>query len=262
MLPIGYPKDCSYWVLKSSLSNTLLLGSSMFTIIQHRKTYFIISGVMIGIGLVAMILSWLTIGSPFRVGVDFRSGTRFEVRFLESTTENEIRAVFADYGQPDSSITSLQGAGLENAWQIRTSFVSPEMAKTITEALAEQIAPLDEAQTVVQSVSPAVGSEVRQAAVVAIGVTSVVVLTYIVIAFRQIPNSFRYGVCAVVAMLHDILVTFGFIAVAGLIAGWEVDALFLTAVLTVAGFSLQDTIVMFDRIRENITKRPWEDYEL
>lgn len=234
----------------------------MFTIIQHRKTYFIISGVMIGIGLIAMILSWLTIGSPFRVGVDFRSGTRFEVRFLESTTENEIRAVFADYGQPDPSITSLQGTGLENAWQIRTSFVSPEAAKTITEALAEQIAPLDEAQTVVQSVSPAVGSEVRQAAVVAIGVTSVVVLTYIVIAFRQIPNSFRYGVCAVVAMLHDILVTFGFIALAGLIAGWEVDALFLTAVLTVAGFSLQDTIVMFDRIRENIAKRPWEDYEM
>ena len=75
-------------------------------------------------------------------------------------------------------------------------------------------------------------------------------------AFRQVPHSYRYGAAAVAAMLHDILIIFGFIAIAGMVLGWEVDALFLTAVLTVAGFSLQDTIVVFDRIRENFKKRP------
>ena len=81
------------------------------------------------------------------------------------------------------------------------------------------------------------------------------------LVFRNVPNSFRYGASAVTAMIHDLLIIMGFAAVTGLLLGWEVDALFLTAVLTVAGFSLQDTIVTFDRIRENLTRRPHERYE-
>jgi preprotein translocase SecF subunit len=106
-----------------------------------------------------------------------------------------------------------------------------------------------------------VGAEVQRAAVVAITVAAIVMLVYIMFTFRQVPNSVRYGASAVFAMVHDILVTFGFIAIMGMLYGWEVDALFLTAVLTVTGFSLQDTIVVFDRIRENIRRRPTEDYE-
>jgi preprotein translocase SecF subunit len=115
--------------------------------------------------------------------------------------------------------------------------------------------------TQVQSVSRSVGGEVTRAAAIAILVASVVILVYIMYVFRQVPKSFRYGACAVVAMLHDLIIVFGFAAITGLILGWEVDALFLTAVLTVAGFSLQDTIVVFDRIRENTVKRPTERYE-
>jgi preprotein translocase SecF subunit len=82
------------------------------------------------------------------------------------------------------------------------------------------------------------------------------------LVFRQVPNPLRYGTCAVVAMAHDLLVLLGFAAITGVVLGWEVDALFLTAVLTVAGFSLQDTIVIFDRLRENINRRPFERFEL
>jgi preprotein translocase SecF subunit len=96
---------------------------------------------------------------------------------------------------------------------------------------------------------------------VAIAVAAVIVLFYIMFSFRQVPNSIRFGACAVVAMLHDLTIIFGFISVMGILFGWEVDALFLTAALTVAGFSLQDTIVVFDRIRENSQKRPNENYE-
>jgi preprotein translocase SecF subunit len=95
----------------------------------------------------------------------------------------------------------------------------------------------------------------------AVVVAAVAILLFIVFAFRQVPNSGRYGACAVAAMLHDILVAMGFMSLAGLLFGWEADALFLTAMLTVIGFSVQDTIVVFDRIRENIPRRKNEDFE-
>lgn len=233
----------------------------MFQLVQRRRIYFILSAIVIGLGLVAMIVSYVRIGTPFRIGVDFQSGTRFEVQFLEPVTEDGIREVFNEFGIVNPAVTSLQGESLENAWQIRTEFMSPEEADAIERALDAELAPLNPEATLVQTVSPSIGAEVTRAAFVAVLVAAGIILVYIMFAFRQVPNPFRYGASAVVAMLHDIAVTFGFIAITGLAFGWEVDALFLTAVLTVAGFSLQDTIVVFDRIRENIGKYPLEDFE-
>lgn len=233
----------------------------MFNLVEKRRTYFIFSGTLILLGIAAMIFSLIETGSLFRLGVDFRSGTRFEVQFTELVQENDIRAVFNDFGINNPSVIALIGEGLENSWQIRSEFVSPETAQAIEAALAEQVAPLIPGTTQVQSVSPSVGQEVTRAAFVAVAVAAVIILVYIMVVFRQVPNPFRYGACAVVAMLHDLFMIFGFAALTGVFLGWEVDALFLTAVLTVAGFSLQDTIVVFDRIRENIAKRPFEKYE-
>jgi preprotein translocase SecF subunit len=106
-----------------------------------------------------------------------------------------------------------------------------------------------------------VGQEVTQSAILAVLVAAAVVTTFIVIAFRQVPNAVQYGLCAIAAMVHDVLVVCGFVSLMGLLLGWEVDALFLTALLTVVGFSIQDTIVLFDRIRENIPKYLGEPYE-
>ena len=234
----------------------------MFRFVQRRRYYFIFSAILISLGIAAMVVSTIQIGSPFRIGVDFQSGTRFEVQFLEPTDESEIRAALADVGLGNPSITSLQGEALENAWQIRTEYMEPEEANVVEAALAEGVAPLNPDATLVETVSPSVGAEVTRAAFVAVIVSAVIVLGYIMFAFRQVPNPFRYGSATVAAMIHDITITFGFIAVTGLLLGWEVDALFLTAVLTVAGFSLQDTIVVFDRIRENIGRYPLENFEL
>lgn len=237
----------------------------MFNIIQRRKTYFLLSGILLSASIIAMIISMIQIGTPFRVGVDFRSGTRFEVSFIEQATEKGIRDVFDDFGFSNVTVTSFQNDDATalnvNAWQIRTDFIEPEIALSIESALAERVASLNPEGTQVQSVSAAVGSEVRQAAIVAVSVSAAVILLYIMFVFRQVPNPFRYGASAVAAMLHDVVITLGFISIAGMLFGWEVDSLFLTAILTVAGFSLQDTIVVFDRIRENITRRPFEDYE-
>jgi preprotein translocase subunit SecF len=102
------------------------------------------------------------------------------------------------------------------------------------------------------SVSPAVGQEVARAAFGAVGLAALAILAYIWFAFRSIQHAFRYGTAAVIAMLHDVLVVLGIEAILGFAFGWEADSLFLTALLTVIGFSVHDTIVVFDRIRENM----------
>lgn len=233
----------------------------IFQLVENRRRYFIFSGIVIGLGILAMLYSLITTGAVFPLGVDFRSGTRFEVQFTATVTENDIRDVFNQFGVNNPSVIALRGEGLANAWQIRAEFVTAETAQAITDALADQLAPLVPDTTLVQSVSPSVGAEVTRAAFIAVIVAAFIILFYIMLAFRQVPNPLRYGACAVAAMLHDLFIIFGFAAITGVLLGWEVDALFLTAVLTVAGFSLQDTIVVFDRIRENIVRRPTERFE-
>lgn len=234
----------------------------MFQLVQKRKLYFLVSGMIILLGIAAMVTSLVQIGLPFRLGVDFRSGTRLEVAFEEPASENEIRSVFVDAGFGSPDITSLGDPEAMTTWQVRTEFISPGQAEALFDSLDAEVAPVDRESSSVQSVSPSVGAEVTRAAFIAVAVAAFVVLVYIMFSFRQVPNSIRYGACAVFAMLHDLMIVFGFVSVMGLLAGWEVDALFLTAALTVAGFSLQDTIVVFDRIRENSKKRPLEDFEL
>lgn len=234
----------------------------MFQFVQRRRIYFTVSGTLILVSIIVMLFSVVNTGVPFRLGVDFLSGTRFEVEFDGQATEGSIRDVFNDFGISKPNVTSLGDPELTNIWQIRSEFVSPQEAQAILESMSAEIAPVNFGSSSVQSVSPAVGAEVTRAAFVAVAVATIVILFYIMFSFRQVPNSIRYGACAVAAMLHDLFIIFGFIALMGLFLNWEVDALFLTAALTVAGFSLQDTIVVFDRIRENKNKRPQEDYEL
>ena len=222
--------------------------------VQNRKKYFIFSGVLIGLGVLAVIYSLITIGVPLRLGVDFLGGTRFEVQFSEPITEDEIRDVFAEFGMSNPSITALQGQGLQNAWQIRAPFASATEIQEIGDAL-HGVAPIVEGTLNVTTMSPAVGHEVTVSAIIAVAISASIILLYIMVIFRQVPNSFRYGACAVAALIHDLLIILGFAALTGVILGWEIDALFLTGVLTVVGFSLQDTIVVFDRIRENLGRR-------
>lgn len=232
----------------------------MFELVQKKRRYFILSAILIGLGIAIMVYSYLTTGTVFPLGVDFRGGTRFEVQFSQPVSENDIRRVFNEFNISNPSITELQGENLANTWQIRSETVDPDTAEAVEAALNE-IAPLVPDTTEVQSVSAAVASEVTRAAFIAVLVAAAIILVYIMISFRQVAHPFRYGACAVAAMIHDLFVIFGFAALTGMFLGWEVDALFLTAVLTVAGFSLQDTIVVFDRIRENSIRRPTERFE-
>jgi preprotein translocase SecF subunit len=228
----------------------------MFNIIQRRYLFFIISTIIIVPGLIAMIISTVEYGAPIRLSIDFTGGALMELRFDHPIQPGEIRQIFTEYGLSDTSVTT---AGDGQTAIIRSKFMDDQTKVSIQNDLREQIGNFEEMRF--ESVGPTIGREVTQAGAMAVLAASVVILGFIWWAFRKVPHSFRYGVCAIAAMIHDILVASGLFAIAGLLLGWEMDALFLTALLTVIGFSVQDTIVVFDRIRENIPKRRGEDYE-
>ncbi len=250
----------------------------MFNFVQQRAWYFRFSGVLILISVVAMGVSITTYPerSPVRLGIDFLGGSLFEIQFNPSAgtesganiTESLLSATFRQFGFNDVRVQRLSDMNTTGTarWQIRTRFVDSETTESLTVALDDVAKPLgfelDRSLLRINQMSPSVGSEVGRAAVIAVVVASIVVIGFIVVAFRQVPHTFRYGACAIFAMLHDILIIGGAMSILGLVLGWEADSLFLTALLTVVAYSVQDSIVVFDRIRENTTKHRGEPYEL
>lgn len=233
----------------------------MFTnFVQRRRIYYLISAVVITLGIIAMIYSTIRYGSPVRLSIDFRGGSLFVVEFEDEASETAIREVYTDFGLDDPIIQQL-GDPSENRWQIRAGTLAPDQQAALISALEERVAPIAEDRSTLDVISPAVGSEVTRAAILAVLAAGLVVLGFIWFAFRKVSNPIRYGASAIIAMFHDVLVTMGVMSALGIFFGWEVDALFLTAMLTVVGFSVQDSIVVFDRIRENQPKYRHEDYE-
>ncbi|GAB4474999.1 MAG: protein translocase subunit SecF [Anaerolineae bacterium] len=232
----------------------------MFEIVQKRRLYFLISALVIVPGLIAMIYSTLTIGSPVRLSIDFRGGSLFVVQFEGTAGEEQIRKVYNDFGIEDPVIQQL-GSETGSRWQIRATELTPDEQVALREALEAEIAPIDMAASTFDVVAPSIGAEVTQAAIWAVVAAALVVLAFIWLAFRKVPHPVRYGASAILAMIHDVLVVMGVMSFLGLFFAWEVDALFVTAMLTVVGYSVQDSIVVFDRIRENLPKYRQEDYE-
>lgn len=232
----------------------------MFNIVEKRRWFFRLSALVIVPGLAIMIYSTIVTGAPFRLSIDFLGGSIYELRFeAAGVTEDNLRAVFAAVGD-DNVIVQRIGDESDYRWSVRAGFHEVGATNDILARLGE-LAPLDRDSFGVETVSATIGQEVTRSALAAVAVAALVITGFIVIAFRQVPNAIRYGVCAIAAMIHDILVVTGLMSLLGLLLGWEIDALFLTAVLTVVGFSVQDSIVVFDRIRENIPKHLGEPYE-
>jgi preprotein translocase SecF subunit len=232
----------------------------MFNIVEKRRWYFFFSAILITLSIAAMLISTSQFGQPMRLGIDFTGGSIFVVQFDQVVSESDIRGVFVDYGL-DSAIVQPLGAPEEHTWQVRTREVTADEVGDLLSALEEQVGTIDRDTLTFDTVEPAVGTEVTRAAGLAILVAALVIVVFMWFSFRRVPNAFRYGVCTVAGMVHNLLIAFGFYALMGIVAGWEVDALFLTAILTVIGFSVQDVIVVFDRIRENIPRYKTEPFE-
>ncbi len=228
----------------------------MFSIVEKRHWYFLLSALIIVPGLVAMIYSFAVSGAPVKLGIDFTGGSLLELRFNQALQPAQVREVFTDRGFLG---TVVQTTADERTILVRSKPMDPQVKAEIESTLRDLFGEVEELRF--ESVGPNVGAEVTRAASWAVLAAAFFIIAYIILAFRKVPNAFRYGVCAVAAMIHDILVTIGLFSIAGLVLNWEADALFLTAVLTVVGFSVQDTIVVFDRIRENVPKRRGEPFE-
>lgn len=214
----------------------------MLDILGKRYIFFGISLLLIVPGLIVMAI----FGLP--LSIDFKGGTLLEVEFASGNlpTTDQIHSIYNGYGLTDAQVTTTGN----NTLVVRSSFMSDEARANIVNEMNLQ---LNDTATVLRfdSVGPTIGREVAGRAALAVGLAALAVIFYITYAFRGIPNAFRYGVCAIIAMLHDVLVVISLVSIGGQLFGWQVDSLFLTALLSVIGFSVQDKVVVFDRIREN-----------
>lgn len=223
----------------------------MIDIVGKRYWFFAISALVIVPGVIALLV-W---GLP--LAIDFTGGSMLEVRFRANRPEPaEVVALYAEVGIADPLVQTVGDSDLA----IRSREISVEEKSAVLRALQERFGePVTELGF--ERVGATVGAEVAQRAAGAVGLAAIGILAYITYAFRGVTHAARYGVAAIVAMLHDVAVVIGVEAILGHFLGWEVDALFLTALLTVIGFSVHDTIVVFDRIRENQSLHRRLEYE-
>jgi preprotein translocase subunit SecF len=198
-----------------------------------------------------------TAGLEGTLKVSYNEGLGYLLTFSNPPAEDVIRSSFASFLGEGATLSAVN----VSSYSIRASDIEDPAVRTSLENALAALAPIDKGSFSLERVSETIGSEVARASVGAVIATAVVITGFMALAFRQVPNAFRYGVCAIAAMIHDILVVMGVMSLMGLLFKWEVDALFLTAILTVVGYSVQDTIVIFDRIRENIPLRLGEPYE-
>ncbi len=214
----------------------------MIDILSKRYLYFLFSVLVILPGLLILALNGLPLS------IDFTGGSLLEVQFDGGSTPPpaEVVSLYESAGIDDAQVQTTEGGSL----LIRSSFLDNETRDRILSAMQSES---NSNVSVVRfdSVGPSIGVQVASRAAMAVAIAALGVVIFITYVFRNVPNALRYGVCAVIAMAHDVAVVFSIVGIGSVFLDWQIDALFLTALLTVIGFSVQDKVVVFDRIREN-----------
>lgn len=228
---------------------------SELKIVERRPLWFLISLIAVLPAVAFMVARGVSGQSLLPLSIDYTGGVQWEMQFAEPVTAEQVRDVVLSRGLTDTTAFMVQD---DRTVQLKLKAIENNVKEALEGDIAAQVGEFDE--LFYRNIGPAIGAEVSRAAFLAIVVASVGILIYITAAFRQVSRPLRYGACAVVALVHDVLVTLSFLAVMSLVARWEVDALFLTAVLTVIGFSVNDTIVVFDRLRENQRRYQTESF--
>ncbi len=210
--------------------------------VGKRYWFLLISVLIIVPGMIGLAI-W---GLPF--SIDFTSGSLLELKFTSGQAPQpaEVTGVYNQFGFFDPRV---QTSG-EDTLIVRSKEMDEETKAQIVDALGE----LAGSETVIMqfnTVGPTVGQEVTRRAAFAVMLAAIGIMAYIWFAFRSVPHAHRFGITAIIAMLHDVAVVITVQVFLSRFLGWEVDSLFLTALLTIIGFSVHDTIVVFDRIREN-----------
>ncbi len=231
----------------------------MLDIVGKRAWYFLFSALIIIPGLLSMIIppGWASLDSGLKAGIDFTSGSLMDATFDSAVDEADIQQRMEALGHPEALI---QKVGRDNYF-IRTAVLAEAQGdglseREVIERDLEEFLGLQRARVEFDTVSPIVAQETVRIAFYALAAASVFILLYVWYAFRRVPKAHRYGVSAVLALAHDVLVILGVFSILGRVIGMEVNSMFIVGLLIVAGYSVNDTIVVFDRIRENVVRHP------
>jgi len=218
-------------------------------LIRYRKWWYLLSLLIIIPGTLSLAIWGL------RPSIDFAGGTQIE---FSGTTDKAAVEAIAKADNIDSPTITLSGGGLI----FRTKTVDTVKQKALIDDVQAKVPGAKETQ--IDSVGPSISKELTQNAILMTIAACLVIIGYIAIMFRKVPkpaNSWEFGAAAIIALLHDALVVLGIFSILGHFYNVEVDPLFITAILTVIGFSVHDTIVIFDRIRENLVRGSYPDFE-
>ena len=231
----------------------------MLDIVAKRGWYFLFSALLILPGLLSMILppgGWSTLNSGLRPGIDFTSGSVMDITFTREVTQGEIQQRMDALGHPEALVQSTgRRSVLIRTKQLKEASGEERAERQlIQEHLEENVASIESAAF--DSISPIIAQETVRNTIFAMLAASLFILLFIWYAFRRAPKAYRYGISAVLALLHDILIVVGIFSILGRVIDMEVNTTFIIGILTVAGYSVNDTIVVFDRIRENVIRHP------
>jgi len=218
----------------------------MIDILGKRYYFFALSLLLIVPGLI--LLGVMAANGTLPLSIDFTGGTMLEVRFEEGKTPQpaDVVILYNDLGIEDIKVQTTNDGTL----QARSSELSEDVSARIVSEMEQKFNSKVEVLRF-ESVGPTIGEEVTSRALIAVAVAAIIVILYMTFAFRGVQHAFRYGICAIIAMIHDVAVVLSLTAIGSRFFGWQIDSLYLTALLTVIGFSVQDKIVVFDRVREN-----------
>lgn len=221
-------------------------------LMKYKILYFIISFLTILPGLYFLLTSGL------KLGIDFTGGALLEYQFEKEVKVDQLKSELI---KKDAEVGQINQTS-QNTYIIRTKPIEQEKLNSLKSDLQKEFGKIEVRRE--ENVGPVIGKETSKKAGIALLIASATLILYIALTFRKVPkpaSSFRFGITAVLALIHDVLVVAGAFAIFGKFLSVEVDALFITALLTVVGFSVHDTIVVFDRIRENLTKHIGKKFE-
>jgi len=212
-----------------------------------RGWFFIFSALVILPGIVFLIIA-----PGLRQGIDFTGGSTLTLEFSDPVNQTDLRAELANLGHSDATVQQLE----DNVFFIRTKELDEVARVAVLAGTEGNLSPNGVQQLSFDLVSPVVAGETILNAIYAILAAAVGIFLYVWWAFRNVPSPFRYGAAAILALLHDAMIVIGIFSILGVLIEMEVGTMFLVAILTVIGYSVNDTIVVFDRIRENVLTFP------
>ncbi|MFA5990825.1 MAG: protein translocase subunit SecF [Candidatus Doudnabacteria bacterium] len=224
----------------------------MFNTLKYTKFWFTVSGIIMLFGIVSLSVYGL------RLGIDFKGGTFVELKFDQTVSQDKIKSALDQQGIKNYQIQAAEN----NSIIIKTESLEKEQHDKMLVDIKAQAGNFSEVRF--DSIGPIIGKELKTNAIYQLIMVSLGIVLYIGYAFRKVAKpitSWRFGWAAIIALLHDLLFVLGFFSILGHFKGVEVDSLFVTAILTVLGFSVHDTIVVFDRVRENLKLFPGQSIE-